>query len=129
MNERLTNNHAVAQTVAEVAHEVNRAYCQALGDDSQTSWTDAPDWQKASAVDGVMFHQANPLSTPEDSHENWCREKVADGWVYGPVKDPAKKQHPCLLPYNELPVEQRAKDYIFSAVVREVTRVLRELTQ
>ena len=43
--------------------------------------------------------------------------KLADGWVYGEVKDPVKKEHPCLVAFEELPVEQQAKDYIFKAVV------------
>ena len=36
-------------SIARVCHEVNRAYCQALGDDSQPTWEEAPEWQRASA--------------------------------------------------------------------------------
>lgn len=106
---------------ARVAHEVNRAYCAATGDLSQPAWDDAPDWQRDSAINGVHFHVAHPDSAPSDSHENWMREKVADGWVYGPVKDPDLKQHPCMVPYDQLPEAQRVKDYLFIAVVRAVT--------
>jgi hypothetical protein len=45
-------------------------------------------------------------------------EKKADGWVYGEVKDPEKKEHPCLVEYEELPKDQQAKDSLFIAVVR-----------
>ena len=45
-----------AEDIAKVAHEVNRAYCEALGDTSQLSWEDAPEWQKASARAGVDLH-------------------------------------------------------------------------
>ena len=38
---------------AQAAHEVNRAYCTALGDKSQPPWDDAPDWQVRSCIDGV----------------------------------------------------------------------------
>ncbi|MFH2219092.1 MAG: RyR domain-containing protein [Pseudomonadota bacterium] len=44
-------------------------------------------------------------------------QKVRDGWKYGPVKDPDKKEHPCCVPFAELPVEQQAKDFIFRAVI------------
>jgi hypothetical protein len=44
-------------------------------------------------------------------------EKLAAGWEYGPVKDAEAKRHPCLVPFNQLPREQQAKDYIFRAVV------------
>ena len=105
------------EEVARVAHEINRAYCQSLGDDTQPAWQDAPEWQKDSAINGVKFHRLNPLATPENSHENWLKQKESEGWVYGEKKDPEKKEHPCMRPYSELPAEQRAKDYLFRAVV------------
>lgn len=103
--------------IAKIAHETNRAYCQANGDTSQLPWEESPQWQRDSCVNGVKFHIDNPGVTPEQTHENWMKQKEAEGWVYGEVKDPEKKQHPCMLPYKELPPEQRAKDHIFKAVV------------
>jgi hypothetical protein len=44
-------------------------------------------------------------------------DKVADGWIHGPVKDIVAKTHPCILPYHLLPVSQQAKDHIFGAIV------------
>jgi RyR domain len=107
---------------ARAAHEVNRAYCLALGDTSQPAWDDAPEWQKSSARNGV----ASALNghTPEQSHEGWCAEKRFSGWTYGPVKDPEKKQHPCLVPYAELPLNQRAKDLLFVQTVRAMATAL-----
>lgn len=103
--------------IAKVAHEINKAYCEAIGDNSQVSWESAPDWQRKSAVEGVQFHINNPGAGPEASHMSWMKEKEADGWKYGPVKDPSKKEHPCFTAYENLPIEQRAKDYIFKQVV------------
>jgi hypothetical protein len=103
--------------IAKVCHEVNKAYCEAIGDNSQPSWEDAPDWQKESAIKGVEFHLSNPNSKPQDSHESWMKEKIDTGWKYGSVKDADKKEHPCMVPYEELPIEQRIKDYLFIAVV------------
>ena len=105
------------EQVARVCHEVNRAYCQALGDLSQPAWSDAPQWQKDSAMLGVQMHAGNPNASPSASHESWMAQKVADGWVYGPKKDPEAKQHPCIVPFEDLPVDQQAKDYIFRSVV------------
>lgn len=103
--------------IARIAHEINRAYCAALGDVLQVTWEDAPEWQKASALAGVDMHLANPDATPENSHESWLAQKLAEGWKYGPVKDAEKKEHPCCVPYAELPSEQKAKDYLFRATV------------
>lgn len=57
-------------------------------------------------------------ASPSASHDSWLKEKREQGWKYGPVKDADKKEHPCFVPYDELPVEQRTKDYIFSAIVK-----------
>lgn len=105
------------EAIAAVAHEANRAYCITLGDLSQPSWTDAPEWQAKSARAGVRFHEANPDAGDSASHESWMREKYADGWTWGPVKDAEKRTHPCLVPFDELPVEQQRKDALFRAVV------------
>ena len=105
------------EQIARVAHEINRAYCQALGDNSQPAWESAPDWQRSSAINGVAFHRANPDAEPSHSHVEWMKEKKATGWKFGPIKDPDKKEHPCFVPYDELPVEQKAKDYLFRATV------------
>lgn len=105
------------EAIARICHEVNRAYCQSIGDDSQVPWADAPQWQKESAVKGVQFHLANPDATPGNSHESWLEEKRANGWSYGEAKDAEKKTHPCFRPYAELPREQRSKDYIFRSIV------------
>jgi RyR domain len=103
--------------IAKVAHDANRSYCQAHRDFSQRPWETAPEWQRDSAIQGVEFHLANRDAGPEVSHEKWMAVKLADGWTFGPVKDPEKKQHPCLRPYNELPSEQRMKDFLFRAIV------------
>ena len=106
--------------IARVAHEVNRAYCQSIGDDSQPQWRDAPEWQTSSAVNGVKFHIENVDALPSASHDSWLKQKEEEGWTYGPVKDPAKKEHPCYVPYDQLPTEQKAKDYIFRQIVHSL---------
>ena len=108
----------VISNAAKVAHDANRSYCQTLGDFSQEPWETAPEWQRRSAIAGVEAIVANSKLTPEQSHESWMRMKLDDGWIYSEVKDANKKTHPCLIEYQELPIEQRKKDSIFGAVVR-----------
>lgn len=107
----------LTEHVAKICHEANRAYCETLGDFSQPTWDQAPHWQCMSILGGVQFHLANPGAGPSHSHDEWLKEKRETGWKYGPVKDVEKKEHPCFVPYEELPVEQKAKDALFSAVV------------
>lgn len=113
----------IIKACARAAHEANRAYCLALGDTSQPAFDDAPEWQVSSACNGVAGALAG--NTPEQSHESWLKEKADTGWKYGPVKDPEKKEHPCFVPYAELPPEQRRKDDIFVTVVRAVANALK----
>ena len=108
------------EQIAKVAHEVNAALCLAFGDDSQKPWDDAEEWQRESAVKGVQFAIENPDAPPSAQHDAWSADKEADGWVYGDVKDTEKKTHPCLVPFDELPPEQKAKDYLFKQVVRSL---------
>lgn len=104
------------EEIARVCHEVNRAYCQSIGDDSQPIWDEAPGWLRDSLLLGVKLHTEGDHG-PEASHESWLNHKKAEGWVYGEVKDPAAKTHPCCVPFDELPTDQKSKDFIFRAVV------------
>ena len=107
----------LVEMIARVTHEANRAWCAANGDMSQPSWDDAPDWQKDSAISGVWFHVDNPFADDSASHDAWLAEKDADGWVYGDVKDPEKKTHPCMVPFEDLPKVQQLKDALFRGIV------------
>ena len=106
------------EQLAEVCHEINRIYCQSIGDDSQKPWDEALEWQRNSAILGVRTHIKNPGMTPENSHESWLQLKKEEGWKYGPVKDPAKKEHPAYLPYSDLPEQQKVKDFFFNKLVK-----------
>ena len=43
-------------------------------------------------------------------HEDWMRGKERFGWTYSPIRNDSLKQHDCLVPWRELPDEQRQKD-------------------
>lgn len=104
------------EEIARLCHNVNRAYCKSIGDDSQPTWKESPEWQKVSAIRGVLYHLRNDV-TPEESHVSWMKEKEKDGWVWGLKKDSKAKTHPCMVSYYELSEEQRTKDFLFKAVV------------
>lgn len=110
------------EAIARICHEANKGLCESLGDESQVTWNDAPEWQKESAIKGVEFHLANPGAGTDDSHKSWLKEKEETGWKYGPVKDAEKKEHPCFVPYDQLPPEQQAKDYLFRGIVHSLVK-------
>ena len=46
----------------------------------------------------------------ENVHDIWAKGRINDGWTYGPVRDDARKHHPCLVPYGELPESEKEYD-------------------
>jgi ryanodine receptor 2 len=43
-------------------------------------------------------------------HEIWAETRMAQGWTYGPERNDAEKKHPCLVPYDELPEDEKVYD-------------------
>ena len=105
------------EEIAQVVHEANRALQAIQGDPAPSPpWEIAPEWQRASAISGV--EGALGGLTPQESHASWMDYRREQGWIYGPVKDPEAKEHPCLVPYDELPEDQKVKDRVFVAIVQ-----------
>lgn len=46
----------------------------------------------------------------ENVHNVWAAGRLAEGWVYGEVKDVGKKTTPLLLPYSDLPESEKEYD-------------------
>ena len=107
------------EKIARIAHGINKAYCESIGDNSLKNWDESGEWMKNSVMNGVKY-QLEYSGPPKKLHENWMKEKKENGWKYGEVKDPVKKEHPCFLPYDELDQAQKSKDWIFTAVVQEL---------
>ena len=43
-------------------------------------------------------------------HENWAKLRIAEGWRYGPHRDDQRKEHPNLVPYQQLPESEKQYD-------------------
>jgi hypothetical protein len=104
------------EAIARKAHDVHRAYCEAIGD-PVVPWDEMTEEARAGVIRGVHFNLEHPDAGPQASHEAWLSDHVAAGWTYGSVKNEETKQHPNLVSYDDLPLEQRAKDHIFRGVV------------
>jgi hypothetical protein len=62
-------------------------------------------------VDKQCF--GDKFESAEAAHNSWWRMYESLGWVYGPERDPNKKTHPDMIPFSELPKDERDKDEIF----------------
>lgn len=110
-------NRLSAGQIARVVHEANKGYCESIGDYSQVTWEKAPEWQRESAIKGVQAVLDGTARTPEEQHQSWLDEKVRTGWQFGAIKNAETKRHPCMVPYDALPPEQKMKDHLFRAIV------------
>jgi ryanodine receptor 2 len=43
-------------------------------------------------------------------HEVWAEARIKQGWTYGEQRNDELKTHPCLVPYEELPEEEKEYD-------------------
>lgn len=46
----------------------------------------------------------------ENVHDVWAATRITQGWTYGPERNDAEKKHPCLVPYKDLPEEEKVYD-------------------
>lgn len=46
----------------------------------------------------------------KNTHEVWSTQRMKDGWIWGKKRDDELKHHPCLIPYEELPDEEKEYD-------------------
>jgi len=45
-----------------------------------------------------------------NAHEIWAQQRLAEGWKYGPLRNDAVREHPCLVPYDDLPESEKEYD-------------------
>ena len=66
----------------------------------------------------VIRREAGPnrKADPRELHEDWVRAYEAMGWQYGPERDPERRTHPDMVPYDDLGQLERDKDAVFVAL-------------
>jgi class 3 adenylate cyclase len=45
-----------------------------------------------------------------NTHDNWAKRRMQEGWQYGPRRDDQRKQHPNLIPYEQLSESEKQYD-------------------
>lgn len=119
------NDAQFVENIARGCYNVNQVYCYAIGDGmfAGVPWEEASEATRESLRAGVRVLLVDSSMTPEQLHAAWLAFKTAQGWKYGSVKDEAKKEHPCFVPYDQLPKEQRVKDHLFRVAIRVQTEI------
>jgi class 3 adenylate cyclase/tetratricopeptide (TPR) repeat protein len=84
-------------------------------------WDNGTDWEhNLLAYEPVPIDTLRLALTPQvaklsevlakNVHENWAKLRIAEGWHFGPRRDDQKKEHPNLVPYEQLPESERQYD-------------------
>ena len=68
--------------------------------------------QPIDTSDIELPEELNPLleAMAKNVHEVWAQTRIAQGWQYGPERNDAEKRHPMLIPYEDLPEEEKVYD-------------------
>ena len=107
---------------AKVCHSINNEVCR-LNGEQQIDWEEAPEYMKKGLIEALKRGES-----PEVGHEQWMKNRLENGWTLGPVKDVEKKTSPCLIPYSELPYDQRVKDSIRCGIVNFITYMISSIS-
>jgi len=46
----------------------------------------------------------------KNTHDIWAVQRFAEGWKYGTERNDERKEHPCLVPYEDLPESEKEYD-------------------
>jgi hypothetical protein len=108
--------------LGESLRQSNRRFAEGVGEklrSARIAIVPAPLADPGAPGAALPEEQVEELAVVE--HDRWCADLIADGWRHGPGrKDPERKLHPSLVPWEELSEEEREKD-------REPVRALPEL--
>jgi len=101
---------------ARVIHAVIREIQAVNGEQVIAAWPDRTPQEQEQDTATVREHREKGVKARQ-AHEQWMAMRTAGGWTYGPVKDYAAKTTPLLVPYDDLPWEQRVKDEVYEALI------------
>ncbi|MBU3665144.1 MAG: hypothetical protein FGM15_04595 [Chthoniobacterales bacterium] len=80
-----------------------------MADQSSTSpWAPAPDRNASVKLPPFLAGLTERLAG--EVHERWARQRMAEGWRYGPVRDEKLKTTPNLVAYDNLPEAEKDVD-------------------
>jgi hypothetical protein len=58
----------------------------------------------------------------QNNHDHWARKRIEEGWRYGATRNDHQKEHPDLVPYDQLPESER--DYDRKTVVEALKAIV-----
>jgi len=105
------------ESLPEEFKESNRAQARSFGEKLNMVGL-AFDAGEAPKKTVGAFNKTTILLLAQNEHIRWMQEKLANGWVFAPVRDNDLKHHPLLIPYEKLPpVEKHKNEKIIKNII------------
>lgn len=96
------------EDLARICHEAHLALRIGLNASADDMHFDAlPQWRKDMVTRQVRLFREG--KGPREVHQAWIETMTAQGWRYGTSRNLIQKTHPDMVPYDQLPVEEKAK--------------------
>lgn len=92
----------------------------APGGDTPAPYMPAPRDTSGVRLTGEMSALTEELA--KNTHEVWAAQRIVEGWRYGPCRDEERREHPGLVPYEDLPDSE--KDYDRSTALETLRLIL-----
>ncbi|GBC62521.1 hypothetical protein DENIS_3493 [Desulfonema ishimotonii] len=105
------------EQAARSFHQHLKAFRESLGDYTLPDWEETTKHNREMGVRFVRYTLANQSITPESHHEKWVANMAKRGWRHGNERNPDKKTHPCMVPWEDLPYHEQAKTVLMIATV------------
>lgn len=105
------------EDIAKASHAVIAAMASEFDNNQMPAWDDAEQWMRDSSIETVQAILNDPYLPNSHFHNVWMAQRIAAGWKWGPVRNNDTKENPAMVPYDELPPHQRAKDGVLKALV------------
>jgi len=112
------------ERAAEVVQEVVKTFSHFAKIEEVPSYKDLDPISRESLINSVAFITDNNITENKPIHDIWLEKMLKMGWTYGKDFDLEKKTHPSLVPFSNLPPEERAVDKLFRSVLKSINLVL-----
>lgn len=110
------------EQAARVCHAAHCALQAVQGEPlPSVPWDDLPVETRRIVIESVRA--ARQGEAAPQLHARWVRAMAAQGWTWGPERDPENKRHPNMVPFGALPPEEQDKDRLFAANATALARV------
>ena len=110
--------------LGEDLRDSNRAFAYGIGEKMRAIDCIVVPKTLVELQDSALIFSSDELERlARQEHERWMRDRIADGWSYGEVRDDEGKLHPSLIDYDELSEDEREKD---RDAIRDLPRMLAE---